>query len=336
MANTPTNETSFSERLSLLRDEVFSQDFSQAINCSSADSTLCAYFHYYGFDDSALKASAGYSIGVIKHKNWRLVAHWWRREHSRGTVFIAHGLFDHVGIYLKLIAFLLDDGYSVFAVDMPGHGLSEGPSAEIDNFSEYVEVLETCVDTVILENKVSEGKVSGKDQQTLIMLGQSTGGAAVAHFLMTGKQRAQIARAILLAPLLRPKGWWSVNISWLLLHKFIRQVPRRFAVNSNDQQFLDFLANRDPLQPQYISIRWLTAMRKWIRIFPSFESCDTPLLIVQGDDDNTVDWKYNTGIFQSKFPQSKLVILQDAKHHLVNESAIHEHKVQHVIAEFLK
>lgn len=326
------NETNFSERLASLREEIFSRDFSQAINCSSADSALCAYFHYYGFDDSAIKASAGYSLGVIKHKSWRLVAHWWKREHSRGTVFVAHGLFDHVGIYLKLIAFLLDDGYNVFAVDMPGHGLSEGPSAEIDNFSEYVEVLESCVETVTSESQKSD---DDKSTQTLIMLGQSTGGAAVAHYLMTGKQRARIARAVLLAPLLRPKGWWSVNISWLLLHNFIRQVPRRFAVNSNDQQFLDFLANRDPLQPQYISIRWLTAMRRWIYNFPKFQRCDTPMLIVQGDDDNTVDWKYNTGMFQSRFPQSKLVVLQGAKHHLVNESAIYKHKVHKVIAEFL-
>jgi alpha-beta hydrolase superfamily lysophospholipase len=209
---------------------------------------------------------------------------------------------------------------------MPGHGLSEGPSAEIENFSEYVEVLESCVEIVRAGNSV----------EALFMLGQSTGGASVAHYLMTGKYRAEINKAVLLAPLLRPKGWWSVNITWLLFHWFVKKVPRRFAVNSNDQQFLDFLANKDPLQPQFISIRWVGAMRKWVQAFSRFNNCSTPVLIVQGDDDNTVDWKYNVEAFQSRFSQSKVVILKKAKHHLVNESAMYQYKVQQVITDFLE
>jgi len=254
-----------------------------------------------------------------------LVGHWWRVEHPRATVIIAHGLFDHVGIYLKLVNFLLREGFDVFAVDFPGHGVSDGPSAEIDDFQGYADVIDLCVERVLDSDKTRK----------IYLIGQSTGGAAVAHYLLTGRFKSVIEKSILMAPLFRPKSWWSVNLSWLLLHRFISHFPRRFAVNSSDKVFLNFLANKDPLQPRRISMRWLAAMRRWVKTLPALPSGECSVLIIQGDDDGTVDWKKNIPVFQSRFPRCELVMLEGAKHHLVNESPLYREKIQSAIRTFL-
>lgn len=325
MTEPKANETEFPKHLDALKKEAYAKSFSDTLNCDASSSALCEYFHYYGFADVALVSTADYRIGSLNYKDLHLVGHWWRVENSKATVLLAHGLFDHVGLFLKVIRFLLQEGYSVFAVDMPGHGLSEGPIAEIEDFCEYSEVLEKSLEIVMTENA----------EQEFIMLGQSTGGAAVAHYLMTGKKQSRISKAVLLAPLLRPKSWWSVNFGWWLAHKFVAQVPRRFAENSNDKYFLDFLANKDPLQPLSISVRWLGAMRQWVKSFPRFVPCESPVLIVQGDADGTVDWKYNLPVFQKQFPNSKVVMLAGAKHHLANESESYMLELKSTIVEFL-
>lgn len=41
---------------------------------------------------------------------------------------------------------------------------------------------------------------------------------------------------------------------------------------------------------------------------------------MQGTGDTTVDWRYNLKKIKEKFPASEAVILQQARHHLANES----------------
>ena len=77
------------------------------------------------------------------------------------------------------------------------------------------------------------------------------------------------------------------------------------------------------------------AMRKWVKNFAGFPACKTSVLILQGDDDGTVDWQYNLPNFQKKFIGSKTVLLPGARHHLVNESNEHFAKLQTELAMFL-
>lgn len=54
------------------------------------------------------------------------------RGHCRGTVLLTHGYAEHAGRYSALIAALNDAGYDVFFRDLPGHGRSSGPRAQVD------------------------------------------------------------------------------------------------------------------------------------------------------------------------------------------------------------
>jgi alpha-beta hydrolase superfamily lysophospholipase len=57
------------------------------------------------------------------------------------------------------------------------------------------------------------------------------------------------------------------------------------------------------------------------RRFARAPGSDIPLSIVQGSGDGTVDWRFNLSSLLEKFPNSKSYLIDDAKHHLVNESA---------------
>ena len=61
-------------------------------------------------------------------------------------VTIAHGFAEHSGRYDLLAQRLVAAGYAVSAIDLRGHGLSEGPRTRVVRFSDYVEDLKTLVD----------------------------------------------------------------------------------------------------------------------------------------------------------------------------------------------
>ena len=105
----------------------------------------------------------------------------------------------------------------------------------------------------------------------------------------------------------------------LLLGPFLSSVRRTFAANSSDQAFLNFL-KRDPLQSDRISLRWVGALRRWLRGLQQSDLGVGPALIIQGDADTTVDWRYNVGFVCQLFPESEVEYLHGAGHHLANES----------------
>ena len=127
-------------------------------------------------------------------------------------------------------------------------------------------------------------------------------------------------RAVLLAPLVRAAEWRWVKVAHWLGNRFLESVPRRFGINSGDRDFLEFVSHRDPLQPRRIPVRWVEAMLRWERRFEQLPSSEQQVLIVQGQKDNTVDWRHNIPVVREKFPRAKYLPLQEAHHHLVNET----------------
>ena len=66
---------------------------------------------------------------------------------------------------------------------------------------------------------------------------------------------------------------------------------------------------------------WVRALSRWI---PAIEAADPAVadcLIIQGEEDRTVDWPVNLDILQEKFPDAEIHRYPIARHHLVNERA---------------
>lgn len=291
-----------------LRQNIPAFTFGTPTVFANLDARWQCYFKHYGFD-TQITTACDYHMGSMAICDWQLTAHYWALPESKATVFLVHGLFDHVGLYLKLVSHLLERDFAVLAVDMPGHGLSAGSIDSITHFSQYAQIVHQCLSCF-------SSQVTG----SIHAVGQSTGGAALLAYLLDQDKVSLIERAVLMAPLIRPKGWGMIRFFYTCMHFCLKHVKRKFTCNSHDGAFVDFLKHADPLQSKYISVVWVGAVREWINTFENFPKSDTRLLVLQGTGDMTVDWKNNISLIQAKFSACQTVAIDNAMHHMVNEA----------------
>lgn len=66
----------------------------------------------------------------------------WNPAGARGRVAVIHGLGDHADRYGRAVRALVDKGFVVEALDLPGHGRSYGPRGHVESWSEYREAMD--------------------------------------------------------------------------------------------------------------------------------------------------------------------------------------------------
>ena len=305
------------DRLQLLR----SQLQLLSLDCASlAESPVREHLDYYlkgyGIHFQTLFPELAYTAGFLTVDGRKIFSQFWqqpRNKASKGNVFILHGYYDHGGLYGHIMRFFLEQGYSVFAFDEPGHGLSEGSPASIDSFSSYTKVLRQCLGWVR----------DNCSPQPFHLFGQSMGGAVITELLVGERCPASeypIKNVILFAPLVRPVLWRWGRVQYNLARRFLKSIPRSRSNNSHDKEFLEFLAS-EPLQSKTLPVDWVGAMSAWI---DKIEAIRTPgdfdVLIVQGQNDGTVDWRHNMPVYQRLYKSADIFYLPEGQHHLANES----------------
>lgn len=268
---------------------------------------LDRYLHFYHLDFAERLPGVRHRIGAIQSGDYRLAVQTWEQPGARHNLVLLHGYFDHTGLYGNLIAHGLARGANVTIFDLPGHGLSSGAPASIDDFASYGLALADVLGAVHLP------------ALPWAVIAQSTGGAALVEFARHQAGSWPFRNTVLLAPLLRPAQWRRVCLAHTLVHRLVDSVPRRFAENSSDREFLDFV-QRDPLQSRRIPVAWVGALRRWQAGLPREDLGVGPALLIQGDADQTVDWRYNLPQYGKLFPGLRIELLPGAGHHLANEA----------------
>lgn len=292
---------------------------------------LSSYLRYYGLDfqsEAKQKTHDVYhAMGFFMANGRRLACQYFRPESPQATVVLVHGYYDHVGLYGHLIRYCLHRQFAVVAFDLPGHGLSEGDEAAIASFSEYTDALDICLSLM--------------DKSALVRpfhgLGQSTGGSILMDYCQNHceSDSSALAHVVLLAPLVRPLHWTRGKCLHAFVRWFVDGIPREFAANSHDEVFLRFVRECDPLQSRRLTVAWVSALKQWLRSFESRAPCPRPLQLIQGTDDTTVDWQYNLRRIQRQFPSVQIALLEQARHHLANESLPYREKLLALLDDFL-
>ncbi|ENW18565.1 Lysophospholipase [Acinetobacter haemolyticus CIP 64.3 = MTCC 9819] len=276
---------------------------------------LLAYRKLYGLDSLECEHWQGY----VEMPLFRLHVQVFQplRDRVQGTVCLLHGYLEHSGIYQPIIKEILDQGFSVLTYDLPGHGLSDGSAASIQNFDHYQQVLHAVYDAV-------------RDAKQLprpwLGIGQSTGGAIWMHHLLEFAERREdpiVDRVLLLSPLIRPAktAWWHNSVGLGIIRRIKSQVPRHFRRNNHNPEFLRFIRLKDPLQPRMMGMDWILAMSKWMLEMEQRPACRIPVWLAQGALDQTVDWRYNIEYIRRKFRLQTLLMLEEGSHQLINERA---------------
>lgn len=264
----------------------------------------CAYQRFYQLD---LPVHSW--LGRFRAAGFDIVAQVWTPPQPVATLFLVHGFYDHMGLYRHAVQWALSQGFAVISCDLPGHGLSSGERASIADFCDY----QTVLDALFAE---AAGLQLPKPWH---LLGQSTGGAIIVdHLLHRGAQSPAQGQVMLMAPLVRPWAWGWSKLSYRLLNPFVNGIARRFSENTNDPAFMPFLV-ADPLQPRRLPTAWVGALVQWVRRIERAPGSMREVLIVQGENDTTVDWRYNLSVLRTKFASVQVLQVPGARHHLVNE-----------------
>lgn len=265
------------------------------------------YFSLFDFERTC-KLSSEYRFGALSDAE-QIACHEWKVEGPIGTVVVCHGLFDHAGLFLRVVDYFLQQKLNVVLFDLPEHGLSEGRYGSLDNFQSYSNALSRVLSSGQFE---LIGPIYG--------IGQSTGCAVITDYCLRDLPGPKFAKLVYLAPLLRPRAWAIIRVLFMLLGGFLKTVPRGPANCSHDPDFRRLLEELDPLQPKYVSVNWVAAMLNWERGFDAFPQSNVPLAIVQGTADTTVEYKHNIPRYKTKFVDLKEYYIDDAMHHIAGEA----------------
>jgi pimeloyl-ACP methyl ester carboxylesterase len=183
------------------------------------------YQRFYGLDLRARQVPAVSRLGRFEVDGFAVVAQVWWPPVPVATMFMFHGFYDHMGLYRHVVDWALDQGFVVIACDLPGHGLSSGARASIDDFAVYQDVVQALF-------AQAEALHLPRPWH---LFGQSTGGAVVVdHLLNHGADSPAQGKTFLLSPLVRPRGWGWSQVSYYLLRPFVKGIARRFSENTND------------------------------------------------------------------------------------------------------
>ncbi|NRA40952.1 MAG: alpha/beta hydrolase [Pseudomonadales bacterium] len=282
------------------------QPFAHSANGPSAEAK--AYFDFYDLNITSVNTlNIQHQFGAVVVDDFSIACHLYSHPSFSHSAIISHGYMDHSGLYQHLIRHLLSLGYNVLIYDLPGHGLSSGDQAGIDSFARYQQVLHDLL-----------AQLADELPKPWTIIGQSMGGAISADFVLH-QQRFDIARLVLLAPLLVPKHWQQIQRKLVAMQFLVNEVPRKFNNSSSDQQFLQFL-QQDPLQTRVVKTNWVQALNAWQSHIQASYRSDIPCLLIQGEQDNTIDWQLSVPFYQQKFGRSETLMLPEANHHLVCEA----------------
>ena len=118
----------------------------------------------------------------------------WTRPGNDLPLVIVHGGGEHSGRYSGAAKRFVEEGYAVYAFDLPGHGRSPGKRGHIQHFEDYLESVRQFI-----------GQVVGKqDPKKPILVGHSLGGLIATFYAVTHPKTIQ--GAVLSSPI------WGLSV----------------------------------------------------------------------------------------------------------------------------
>ncbi len=202
----------------------------------------------------------------------------------RGTLFIIHGYLASMGNFSGIIRVMLEEGWAIASLDLPGHGLSSGVRADIKDFRVYGEAVQTWLDALHpLQQNLPHPWVA---------LGHSTGGSSFIEH--TRHFKAPWDLLILSAPLIH-HVYWELGQSVALLNGWwLKSIAP--------------IVSPDSLVGIYaVPTNWANALGRWsanLELSPNF---DLPVILHQDTTDQVVDWKYNLPLCAKGFPNNSSI-----------------------------
>ncbi len=252
----------------------------------------------------------------------------WPRPGADFTFAVVHGLGEHAGRYARFAEGMAKHGMSTFAVDLRGHGESEGQRGHIDSWSQWTDDVSAFVKHV-------EGLAGAE----VVPLGHSFGGAALLSTVLAGKlpnsKRFAVSSPALKLRLQAPA--WKTALA-----PFASKIVPRLAMDnevdpatvSRIPEVVEVYRN-DPLVHSRISSRmyteWLNAT---IDILGRADQIKIPFLVLAGTADPLIDPEGSRRLHERAPSLSELHLLEGRYHEPFNDLGSDE--VFQLIADWVR
>ena len=260
--------------------------------------------------------------------------HWraWIATGVKAQVVIVHGYGEHGDRYTRLAERLADEGFSVWANDHRGHGLSEGPRGVVTRLGDAV----SDVDHVV------EMARKAQPELPVFLFAHSMGGTIGLRYALDHQDK--LAGLILSSAAVSLEGL-DVSPVQRKLATLVGKIAPRLPVNSlpfegisRDPDELGIYMD-DPLvyrgkQPARTVAELVNAMAD----FPGqVGALRVPLLVIAGSDDPIVPAAGSRDIGERAGSEDKKVIVyQGFVHELINEPEADRERVTGDIVDWLK
>jgi len=258
----------------------------------------------------------------------------WQADSPTGVIVLVHGLADHSGRFEEIGQFLASGGWTVYACDLRGHGLSsDGHQAgrvHVDHFSDYANDLSAMI---------SLAKQHHPDLPVII-LGHSMGGLISLTYALNHPQ--ELDGVVLSSPTLGAHADAQPPAVLNLLVRMLVHIKPRLLFPSDlntDSISRDADVVRayidDPLVSEKVSARWYVEITKAIDdIQGRAAELKIPTLLMQSGDDRLVDPQAASN-WAKEAPKDllKLVVWDGFFHEMFNEPE--KEKVYACVLEWL-
>jgi len=250
---------------------------------------------------------------ITSRDGTRIAFRAWPKPGARITFAVAHGLGEHAGRYEDFAESMAQRGMGTFALDMRGHGQSQGQHGHVDAWSQWTDDISAFVGEV-------ERQVDGE----VVPLGHSFGGAAMLSTVIAGKVPSS-NRFIVSSPALKVKvvlPRWKMNLGEMAS----RVVPRLAMSNEVDAGTLSRIPHvvdayrSDPLVHSKISSRLFTEWRRAARdVLTHAAEIKLPFLILAGTEDKLIDPAGSEELHKRAPNTSELHVLPGRYHEPFND-----------------
>jgi alpha-beta hydrolase superfamily lysophospholipase len=240
--------------------------------------------------------------------------HIWAAPKARAAVLLIHGVGEHGGRYDKLVAPLNSAGYSVYGVDLRGHGRSPGRRGHISVWSDYLDDLSAARDWCT-------GEAAGLP---LFVFGHSMGSLLALDHLLIRPEGVQAAAVtgVPFAPVgvARPAKVAAVRLLARCWPTFT--IPLGIDPRLLTSQFEPVAhALKDPLTHGRVTVRWGVEILGAIeRVRRSVSALSTPLLIGHGGADRINDPSGARELDRQIACAHRLVIYEGNRHEVHNDA----------------
>jgi alpha-beta hydrolase superfamily lysophospholipase len=264
--------------------------------------------------DTSVAESAVAGAGSLKSADGtRLAYRTWPNPGSDITFAVVHGLGEHAGRYTRFADGMAKYGMSTWALDLRGHGQSEGQRGHVDSWSQWTDDVAAFV-----------AHVEATAGSEVIPLGHSFGGAALLSAVLAGKLPSS-RRFVVSSPALKLRlqaPGWKLAIAPLAS----KLVPRLAMDNEVDPGGVSKIPEvvdayrTDPLVHNRISsrmyIEWQNAIAD---IFERAAQIRVPFLILAGAADPLIDPEGSRRLHETTSSISDLHMLEGRYHEPFND-----------------